>query len=414
MHVVFVEPSFPNNQREFLRGLLSTGARVSAISERPVEALPRELREGLFTFERVRSVVDEGALSEAVRRISQRVKVDRLEATVEAHVMAAAHVREHLQIPGTTSRTAWLCRDKPAMKEAVRAAGIACAASARVCSVGDAEAFAKATGYPLILKPLDAAGASGTYKVDDDAQLHRALGELRVAEGREVAIEEFLTGHEGFYDTVTVGGKIVLDFVSHYYPNVLEAMRTRWISPQIVVSNRIDSADGYDELRRMGQQVVDALGIWTSPTHMEWFFGPGRGGDGEGGLKFSEIGCRPPGVGLWDLYCAANEFDLFAAWAHAIVHENVPFQPSRKFAAGMIALRPDRDGTIRGYEGVEQMKQRYGDLLIDLHLPPAGTPTQGVEGGYMANAWVRMKHPDFDELRRTLDWVGENVKVRAG
>jgi hypothetical protein len=50
MHVVFVEPAFPKNQREFLRGLLSTGARVSAISERPAEALPAELREGLFQF----------------------------------------------------------------------------------------------------------------------------------------------------------------------------------------------------------------------------------------------------------------------------------------------------------------------------------------------------------------------------
>jgi hypothetical protein len=40
MHVVLVEPAFPKNQREFLRGLLSTGARVSAIGERPLEALP--------------------------------------------------------------------------------------------------------------------------------------------------------------------------------------------------------------------------------------------------------------------------------------------------------------------------------------------------------------------------------------
>lgn len=31
----------------------------------------------------------------------------------------------------------------------------------------------------------------------------------------------------------------------------------------------------------------------------------------------------------------------------------------------------------------------------------------------MSNAWVRMRHPDFDELRNMLNWVGENVKVRA-
>jgi hypothetical protein len=31
----------------------------------------------------------------------------------------------------------------------------------------------------------------------------------------------------------------------------------------------------------------------------------------------------------------------------------------------------------------------------------------------MANAWVRMRHPDYDELRRMLDRVGEAVKVRT-
>ena len=410
MHVVFVEPCFPSNQREFLRGLLSTGARVSAISERPVDALPAELREGLFQYERVRSVVDEHALAEAVKRLSTRVQVDRLEATVEAHVMAAAHVREQLGIHGTTSKTAWLCRDKPAMKDAVRDAGVACAASARVTSVEDATAFAAETGYPLILKPLDGAGASGTHRVEDEEQLQRALAELNVAAGREVAIEEFLTGHEGFYDTLTVCGKVVLDFACHYYPNVLEAMRTRWISPQIAVTNRIEQ-DSYQEVRRMGQAVVDALGVWTSPTHMEWFAGTGP--DGSGGLKFSEIGCRPPGVGVWDLYCAANEFDLFAAWAHAVVHESVPFQPSRRYAAGMIALRPDRDGEISHYDGVEQMQRDYGEWILDHHLPAPGTRTQGVEGGYMANAWVRLKHPDYDELRSMMDRIGELVHVCA-
>jgi hypothetical protein len=48
-----------------------------------------------------------------------------------------------------------------------------------------------------------------------------------------------------------------------------------------------------------GPTCHEALGIGTAATHMEWFFGPK-------GLKFSEIGCRPPGVGHWDVYCAAN------------------------------------------------------------------------------------------------------------
>ena len=60
-----------------------------------------------------------------------------------------------------------------------------------------------------------------------------------------IAVEEFVEGHEGFYDTIAVDGHVAVDFVSHYYPNVLEAMRTRWISPQFVSTNRIDTAPEY-------------------------------------------------------------------------------------------------------------------------------------------------------------------------
>ena len=51
---------------------------------------------------------------------------------------------------------------------------------------------------------------------------------------------------------------------------------------------------------------------------------------------------------------------------------------------------------------------------MDAHFPPPGTPTQPVDAGYMANAWLRMKHPDYDQLREMLDFVGRTVKVRAG
>ena len=76
-------------------------------------------------------------------------------------------------------------------------------------------------------------------------------------------------------------------------------------------------------------------------------------------------------------------------------------------------MRPDQDGRIAGYEGVDAIRGRHGESIIDMHLPPPGTPTQPVEAGYMANAWVRMKHPDYDTLRSMLTWVGENVKVWA-
>ncbi|HJY24409.1 MAG TPA: ATPase, partial [Actinomycetes bacterium] len=322
----------------------------------------------------------------------------------EAHILPVAQVREATNIPGTSVRTAWLCRDKPSMKEALRQAGVPTAASTAASSADEVYAFADRVGFPLILKPRAAAGALDTVKVDSRDELTGVLGNLGSA--ASIAVEEFVEGHEGFYDTLSIDGQIVHDFACHYYPNVLDAMRARWISPQFITTNRVDSAPDYAAVREMGGRVNAALGIGTSATHMEWFFGPK-------GLRFSEIGCRPPGVGAWDLYSAANEMDLYREWAHAIVHGTPSQQPSRAYSAGIIALRPDRDGSISGYSGLDEIQERYGPDILDAHLPDPGTPTQPVEAGYMANAYIRMRHPDYDVLRGMLDDVGRTVHVYA-
>jgi carbamoylphosphate synthase large subunit len=406
MNVVFVEPFFPASQRHFARALAEAGATVIGIGEYPAEALDDQLKGWLHHYELVRSVTDVEAMTAAVRWVQDKLWVDRLEATIEAHTLPAAQVREACTIPGTSQRTAWLCRDKPSMKQALRDAGVPTAASAAASSAAQARAFAEQVGYPVILKPRSGAGALDTMRVEDGAGLEHALGVFGGQGAESIAVEEFVEGHEGFYDTITIDGQVALDFVSHYYPNVLEAMRTRWISPQFISTNRIDSAPEYAELREMGRRVIAALGIGTSATHMEWFFGPK-------GLKFSEIGCRPPGVGAWDLYSAGNDMDVYREWANSITRGQTAAAPSRQYASGIIALRPDKDGSITGYSGVDELRQRYDEWVIDAHLPPPGTATQPVAAGYMANAYVRMRHPDYDALREMLDAVGRTLHLYA-
>ena len=87
---------------------------------------------------------------------------------------------------------------------------------------------------------------------------------------------------------------------------------------------------------------------------------------------------------------------------------------SRAYSAGIVALRPSQDGRIQGYSGVDEIQQRHGPWILDAHLPDPGSGTQPVEAGYMANAWVRMRHPDYDTLRGMLDDVGRTIQVHAG
>ncbi len=405
MNIVFVEPAFPRNQRRFVAALAGVGATVIGVGESPEAELGDELRGQLRGYYQVANVTDVHQLDAAVGWAQGQMWIDRLESTVESHQMAAAQVRQGRGIPGTTVRTTWLCRDKPSMKEALRQAGVPTAASAAVESADALRAFARQVGYPLVLKPRAGAGAQGTIRVDTDSDLELALESF---EGEaSIAAEEFVEGHEGFYDTITLDGQVAHDWATHYYPNVLEAMRHRWISPQFITTNRIEEAPFYAEVREMGRRVIDELGIGTSATHMEWFFGPR-------GLRFSEIGCRPPGVGAWDLYSVANDVDVYREWAHGIVHGRPEQALSRRWSAGIVALRPDRNGAIVGYGGADEIQERHSEWIIDAHLPPEGTPTQGVEAGYMANAWIRMRHPDYDTLRELLDDVGRTVHVYAG
>jgi len=407
MHVVFVEPRFPANQKQFVRALAEVGATVTAIGEGSKDSLDGELKHWLTHYEEVKNVTDPGQVLDALKFVQSKKHVDRIEAVVEAHIMSTAKVREAAGIPGTSTKTAWLCRDKPAMKEVLRAGGVPCAQSTGASTPREVEEFAERVGYPLILKPRDGAGASGATRVTSREELGPAMATLGLGQpGRSCAVEEFIEGHEGFYDTLSIQGRVVHEFATHYYPNVLEAMRTRWISPQFVTTNRIDSAPGYDEVKAMGRKVVELLGIETSATHMEWFFGAK-------GLKFSEIGCRPPGVRAWDLYNVGNDMDLYREWAMAICHGRPSQKPSRRFATGIIALRPSQDGRISGYSGLEEIGRRFGGNIIDAHTPPVGTPTQPVSAGYMANAWLRLKHEDYDQCRAMLDVVGQTVKVWA-
>jgi hypothetical protein len=406
MHVIFLEPAFPGNQREFVRALHTAGALVSAIGTASVQAFDHDLRSWLYSYEQVSSTASVDAVREAVRNIQRRGPwVHKLECTVEALMLPAAEVREQTGIPGMSVAQTVLVRDKYQMKQFLQARGIRCAKSAECGTFDQARAFVEAVGWPIILKPLAAAGAAGTWRADDVQGLVSAIRESGMSPQRPMQLEEFISGHEGFFDTLTVGGEVVYEQICHYYPNVLEAMRTRDCSPIVMVTNRIDS-DGYTELRRFGRQVIRTLGLETTPTHMEWFYGPK-------GLFFSEIGARPPGVRVWDLYCEANEMDLYLDWANAVVHGHAHPRPTRRYSAGMIALRPNRDGRIAGYSGVDEVQRRYGAHIIRQHLPHPGTPTQPVESGFMGNAWLWARHPDYDACKAMLEDIGRTLRVWA-
>ncbi len=408
MHVIFVAPHFPANQRRFVRALRDVGAHVTGVGEPSEQHLDHELRQLLDGgWVQIGNVCDEGQLFGAVRAIQKRGPwVDRLETVVEAHMLAAARVREATGIPGLPAQTVLRCRDKFEMKKYLLSKGFPCAAQAEVHHGDDARRFARTNGFPFVLKPRDGAGASGTVKVSDAHSLEVAIAERNLDRGDAFwTAEDFIDGHEGFYDTLTVGGRVVFETISHYYPRVLTAMRERFPNPYLVTTNRLDSP-GYAPLRALGQGVIAALDIGTSATHMEWFVG-------QKGLVFNEIGARPPGVNVWDLYAAANRFDIYRAWAEAVCFGAAKTLPVNRGCGGLVALRPTADGVVQRIHGADEVQRRYGANITSAFLPPPGSRTQPVEAGYRANGWVYAVHDDYDGCRAMMEDIGRLVTIEA-
>jgi len=403
-HVVLLGPDLFAAFHDHARALKRRGVRVTGVGSSGKERLRAGLRRHLDEWIRVPDPFDGVAVARAISGTG-RPAPDRLETLDERLVEAAAIAREGLGLPGLSVRSARLCRDKPAMKDALRAAGLPCAESGAVASLGELETFAERVGYPLIVKPRAGLGSLSTHRVENRSELERAAKALRVNRGESVAVEEFVEGHEGFWDTLSVDGSPRLEFVSHYYPPVLAALSDRRVSPQIAATNRVE-LPSYSELRETGRRVLRALDIGTGATHMEWFFG-------ERGLKISEIGARPPGERIWDLYCVGNDLDLYDAWAAAIATGRVEQRPSRRFATGSVQVRPEREGVVDRVDGVERIARRCGGAIWQHEVPRRGRRTAPLEKGYLTNAWFRLRHPDYDQLCRMMDEIGRTVRIRV-
>ena len=215
--------------------------RLGLVTSEPAERLPPELREHLAGHWRVDDALDPRQLAEAVRGLGRQLgRVERLVGALEQLQVPLAQVREALGIPGMDVRTALNVRDKSQMKRCCAAAGMPCArhrSSPR--RRGDWRSPTRsASRWSPSRRP--APGAQSTFRLDDGDMLRGWLAAVPPGGDAPALLEEFLTGEEHTFDSVTVGGTTVWSSIADYRPPPLEVLRNPWIQWTVVVPRDID------------------------------------------------------------------------------------------------------------------------------------------------------------------------------
>lgn len=329
-------------------------------------------------------------------------EIHRVVGILENIQVQIAQVREHLGIHGPNVQVTQNFRDKGQMKEVFHANDLPCAAHRYVTSADDAWALAEEVGFPLILKPPAGAGSKATYRVDDAAQLKQALAEIRPSEQRVMLAEEFLSGSESTFETVTIGGVPVFESVCRYYPGPLDIVRNDWMQWIVVLPREIDGPE-YADVRVAGRKAIQALGLCEGMTHMEWF----RRLDGS--MAIGEVAARPPGAQIVKLMSYAYDADLHRAWARAVIDQESDGPFERRWSVGIAFLRGMGRGRVTAIEGLAEAQQKMGAHVVETRLPEVGMPKAG---GYEGEGWVIVRHEQTDVVEKAVLDLVRTVKIR--
>ncbi len=403
-NVLMISPGFPVEQPFFTRGLARQGVNVIGLGDQHESALSPVASEALSAYLQVNSFTDENHVMQTVGDAARQVPIHQIECTWEPYMTLAAKLRQMLGLDGMTLEQTIPFRDKEIMKRVLDSAGIRTPRHASVTTSEGVRQAAAEIGYPVCVKPIAGAGSADTHRVNSADHLQEILPLL--GHVQEVSVEEFIEADEFTFDTVCVDGEIKFFNIAMYRPRPLIGRTNEWISQQTICVRHPDQPYLKPGLE-MGQAVLKALEFKTGFTHMEWYL------KADGEAVFGEIAARPPGANTVDLMNFANEFDIHAGWAEAVVHGTFSQPVNRSFNAGHIFKRAQGQGHIQAIRGLDSLMSEFGPHVCVVDLLPVGAPRRNWKQTLRSDGMIIIRHPDLQSAIHIANQFGVRLQMYA-
>ena len=302
-------------------------------------------------------------VTNTVTYLARSKRFDRIVALDEFDMETAAHLREHMRIPGMGRTLTAHFRDKLVMREEAQTAGALVPEFTRVLMHPELREWMKRVPAPWVLKPRSEASAIGIKKMLTVEDVWRTLEHLGDRQTYYV-LERFVPGEIFHVDSIVSEGQVVFTSVSGYGKPPMQTMHEGGVFTTRILERASDTARSLVEINA---RLMPALGMVRGVTHAEYI----RAKDG-GQFYFLEAAARVGGAFIADVVEAATSVNLWREWARIEVAHvrgeayRVP-QPLAFYAGSVLCLAKTAEPDTRKFfapEIVLRLKKHHHAGLI--------------------------------------------------
>jgi biotin carboxylase len=273
----------------------------------------------------------------------------------ENSLVAAAHVRDALGLPGNLLETVITLKNKATLRARLEDISLSPVLFREGQSRADIEAFRSEVNGPIIVKPKDAAGSLSVRLVTNASDIDdafRAFDELGL---ETFLMEEYLDGPEVSVEAFSFHG-------SHIVIGVTDKRTfSNFIEEQHLMPSELTAASLL-QIRCLTQKFLDAIGFLEGPSHTEIKLtkrGPRiiESHDRIGGDRIHDLIEKTYGIDM-----KALTFAWFAGLARPMTSSPIPI------SAAAIRFLKASPGVVTAILGVEEATRDQSIFSININV----------------------------------------------
>lgn len=340
----------------------------------------------------------------AVQAFANQKTVQGILTYNERNIPVTAFVSSKLGLHGSSYKTALCARNKYLMRSAFKRCGAPSAESCLVHTIKEAEEFALANGYPMVLKPVMGSASNGAIKIETRNDLLKYFDHVRQVSKEEygsddLLLEEYLDGGEVSIEAIVYNGNVsviaVTDKFKSAEPFFEEIGHTLPSGlPEPVLA----------DIKAAAIAGIKALGIKNGLTHCEIK-------TTSKGPKIVEIAARPGGDFIAKLVELSTGVNFSRALVDICTGQKPDTSATKNKVSAVRFIVPEKEGVLLGYSDFEQFNkvdwvkefEFFGSVGDKILLPPNKYCTR--LGHYIVEA------NNHSEMKNRLETMNEKFSL---